>query len=53
MTGYGKAEKKQIQYMVTKMLNLTSIPKPDDEADALAIALTHAQTARFGGMFKI
>ncbi|MBE5763341.1 MAG: crossover junction endodeoxyribonuclease RuvC [Clostridiales bacterium] len=53
MTGYGKAEKKQIQYMVTKMLNLSKIPKPDDAADALAIALTHAQAARFGGLFKI
>jgi len=53
LTGYGKAEKKQIQYMVTKLLNLAKVPKPDDAADALAIALTHAQANRFGGFFKI
>ena len=44
LTGYGRAEKKQIQYMTKVMLNLKSIPKPDDTADALAVALTHAQT---------
>lgn len=53
MTGYGKAEKKQIQYMVTKLLNLTKVPKPDDAADALAIALTHAQSSRLSGLFRI
>lgn len=41
LTGYGKAEKSQIQYMVTKILHLKEIPKPDDAADAAAIALTH------------
>lgn len=41
LTGYGKAEKKQIQFMVTKILHLKDIPKPDDAADAVAIALTH------------
>jgi crossover junction endodeoxyribonuclease RuvC len=40
--GNGRAEKKQIQIMVTKILRLDKIPKPDDTADALAIALTHA-----------
>lgn len=44
LTGYGRAEKKQIQYMTKVMLNLKSVPKPDDTADALAVALTHAQT---------
>ena len=44
LTGYGRAEKKQIQYMTKVMLNLKSIPKPDDTADALAVALTHCQT---------
>lgn len=39
MTGYGKAEKSQIQYMVQKTLGLKTIPKPDDAADALAIAI--------------
>ncbi|MEK7075313.1 MAG: crossover junction endodeoxyribonuclease RuvC [Patescibacteria group bacterium] len=37
--GYGKAEKKQVQLMVQKTLNLKTLPKPDDAADALAIAL--------------
>jgi crossover junction endodeoxyribonuclease RuvC len=37
--GYGKAEKKQVQFMVQKMFSLKNIPKPDDAADALAIAL--------------
>ena len=41
LTGYGKAEKSQIQFMVTKILHLKEIPKPDDAADAVAIALTH------------
>lgn len=42
ITGTGRAEKKQIQFMVTKLLGLQSTPKPDDVADALAIAITHA-----------
>ena len=42
LTGNGRAEKKQIQYMVTSILGLNSIPKPDDAADALAVAITHA-----------
>lgn len=37
--GYGKADKKQVQYMVQKTLHMKSMPKPDDAADALAIAL--------------
>lgn len=37
--GYGKAEKKQVQYMIQKIFNLKSLPKPDDAADALGIAL--------------
>jgi crossover junction endodeoxyribonuclease RuvC len=44
LTGYGKADKKQIQEMVRIVLNLSEVPKPDDCADALAAALTHAQT---------
>ena len=47
LTGNGRAEKKQVQYMVTAILGLKSIPKPDDAADALAAALTHAQTNTF------
>ena len=41
MTGFGRAEKKQIQAMVKKILNLDSVPKPDDTADALAAAICH------------
>ncbi|PIP26392.1 MAG: crossover junction endodeoxyribonuclease RuvC [Candidatus Moranbacteria bacterium CG06_land_8_20_14_3_00_40_12] len=41
VTGYGRAEKKQVQFMVKKILNLKSTPKPDDVADALAIAICH------------
>jgi crossover junction endodeoxyribonuclease RuvC len=42
VTGYGQADKKQIQMMVKSLLKLKEVPKPDDAADALAIALTHA-----------
>jgi crossover junction endodeoxyribonuclease RuvC len=42
LTGYGRAEKKQMQEMVRVMLGLRDIPQPDDCADALAAALTHA-----------
>lgn len=45
VTGYGRADKKQIQEMVRVILGLRDIPKPDDAADALAAALTYAQTA--------
>jgi len=44
LTGQGRAEKKQVQYMVKAILNLKEIPKPDDAADALAVALCHSQT---------
>ena len=42
ITGYGKADKKQVQEMVRIQLNLSEVPKPDDCADALAAAITHA-----------
>ena len=42
VTGYGKATKEQVIYMVTKLLNLSSPPHPDDTADALAIAISAA-----------
>ncbi len=45
VVGYGKAEKRQVQYMVTKILNLDEIPRPDDAADALAIAICHCQNS--------
>jgi len=47
LTGYGRAEKSQIQEMVKVLLNLKVIPKPDDCADALAAALTHATGPSF------
>lgn len=46
VTGYGRAEKKQIQEMVRVILGLKEIPKPDDCADAIACAITHAMTMR-------
>ena len=45
ITGYGKADKKQMQEMVRVILGLDAVPKPDDAADALAAALTHASTS--------
>lgn len=42
VTGYGRAEKKQVGEMVKALLHLSAVPRPDDTADALAIALTHA-----------
>ena len=47
VTGYGRADKKQIQQMVKVLLNLTDIPKPDDAADALAIAICYGNSAKF------
>jgi crossover junction endodeoxyribonuclease RuvC len=46
ITGYGRAEKKQIQEMVKAILKLEQVPKPDDCADALAAAITHSMTMR-------
>lgn len=46
LTGYGRAEKKQIQQMVKTVLNLKEIPRPDDAADALAIAICCAHSSR-------
>jgi crossover junction endodeoxyribonuclease RuvC len=45
VVGYGKAEKHQVQHMVTRLLNLAEIPEPTDAADALAIAICHLHTA--------
>jgi len=46
LTGYGRAEKKQIQEMVKVILKLKETPRPDDCADALAAAITYAQSTR-------
>ena len=53
LTGYGRAEKRQIQQMTKTFLGLTKVPKPDDAADALAVALTHSQTSRLKNEFQI
>ena len=53
LTGYGRADKNQIQQMVKTLLKLKSIPKPDDAADAVAVALTHVFTNRISGAFGI
>lgn len=46
LTGYGKADKRQMQAMVKWRLGLREVPKPDDAADALAIAICHLQSSR-------
>lgn len=43
LTGHGRAEKKQVQFMVKNILGLEKIPRPDDAADALAVAICHSQ----------
>ncbi|MBQ3463028.1 MAG: crossover junction endodeoxyribonuclease RuvC [Clostridia bacterium] len=45
VTGYGKAKKPQVMEMTRRLLHLKEVPKPDDTADALAIAITHTQAA--------
>lgn len=47
VAGYGGADKRQVQEMVRALLQLDSIPKPDDAADALAVAITHLNTKRY------
>jgi len=53
VVGYGRAEKAQVQEMVKLLLNLKTIPKPDDAADALAISICHAHTNRFSDEYKL
>jgi len=47
VTGYGRSDKKQIQFMVKKLLHFTEEPKPDDWADAIAISICHLNTAKY------
>ena len=47
LTGYGKADKQQMQLMVTKTLKLKETPQPDDTADAIAVALCHLQSRNY------
>lgn len=53
VVGYGRAGKIQVQRMVTSMLNLKKIPKPDDIADALAVAICHAHANKLEKTLKI
>ena len=53
ITGYGKADKKQIQQMVKMLLRMDEIPKPDDAADAIACAITHCQAGRMREQFRM
>lgn len=50
VTGYGKADKAQVQMMVRNLLNLSETPRPDDAADGLAIAIAHYHYNRFAGL---
>ncbi len=52
LTGYGRAEKKQIQIMAKNFLNLKSTPKPDDVADALAIGICHINSRKIKSITK-
>ncbi|MCX7745493.1 MAG: crossover junction endodeoxyribonuclease RuvC [Clostridia bacterium] len=53
VVGYGRAEKAQMQQMVKVVLNLPGIPKPDDVADALAVAICHGHSYRMGIVYDI
>ncbi len=52
LVGYGRAEKKQVQQMVKALLGLKKVPKPDDTADALAVAICHANSSYGGNRFQ-
>ncbi len=51
VTGYGKADKAQVQLMVRNLLELEETPRPDDAADGLAVAITHYQYQRFESLY--
>ncbi len=53
VTGYGGADKHQVQHMVKLLLHMREIARPDDAADAIAVALTHANSIHAKQMFKI
>lgn len=53
VVGYGRAEKKQVQEMVKVILGLKQAPKPDDTADALAVAICHAHSGNMRDVFKV
>lgn len=53
VVGYGRADKNQVQQMVKMFLGLKEVPKPDDTADALAVAICHANSSSLGGVLGI
>ena len=53
VTGYGRAQKGQIQQMVKTLLGLNVIPKPDDAADALALAICHAHSSKMNNLLGL
>lgn len=53
IVGYGRATKNQVQEMVKIILNLEKVPKPDDVADALAVAITHGSSIKFKESFRM
>ena len=53
VTGYGKADKHQVQQMVRMLLNMKELPKPDDAADAIACAITHCQAGQARMQFRM
>ena len=53
ITGWGGADKRQVQQMVKTLLGLSKVPRPDDAADALAVAYTHSQANRMANLFSI
>ncbi len=52
VSGYGNADKKQVQIMVQKILHMQQLARPDDAADALAIAICHIHSYRMGRLYK-
>ncbi|MEG0257718.1 MAG: crossover junction endodeoxyribonuclease RuvC [Christensenella sp.] len=52
VVGYGRADKNQVQMMVKVLLSLNDIPRPDDAADAIAVAICHAHSARTAGILN-
>ncbi len=53
VAGYGRATKQQVQSMVMTILSLSKVPKPDDAADAVAVALCHIQSRNFSEQFRL
>lgn len=53
VTGYGRADKTQIQQMTKMLLNLNAVPKPDDVADGLAVAICHAHSSKLNNRFNL